>query len=64
MASTPIAPFLVAPKERMSTPAFHVISAGRAPSAATALAKREPSMCSFRPAARHAAPMAAVSATE
>ena len=53
-------PFLVPPNESMSTPAFQVISAGDTPSAATALAKRAPSMCTARP---FCLPIAASAAT-
>ena len=51
-ASAPIAPFLVAPNDSTSTPRRQVTSAGRQPSAAMALAKRAPSMCTRRPYAR------------
>ena len=47
-ASAASAPFLVAPKERTSTPAFQLASAGVQPSRATALAKRAPSMWTHR----------------
>ena len=52
MASAMTPPFLVTPNDRMSTPDFQVTSAGLQPSRATALAKRAPSMCTFRPCAR------------
>jgi hypothetical protein len=51
-ASAPMAPFLVAPKESTSTPRRQVASAGAQPSAAIALAKRAPSMCTRRPYSR------------
>jgi hypothetical protein len=44
-ASAAIAPPLVAPKDRMSTPARQLISAAEALSRTSALAKRAPSMC-------------------
>ncbi len=47
--SAPSAPFLVAPRLSTSTPAFHESSAGEQPTNDSALAKRAPSMCSFRP---------------
>ena len=60
-ASTPISPFLVPPKLSTSTPARQLSSAGVQPSAATALAKRAPSMCTGTPAARASAARAATS---
>jgi hypothetical protein len=48
-ASAARAPFLVAPRLSTSTPAFHESSAGAQPTKDSALAKRAPSMCSFRP---------------
>src|SRR6266567_3021927 len=56
-ASAVSAPFLVAPKESTSTPAFQVASAGVQPSRATALARRAPSMCTHRRRARVASTM-------
>ena len=44
-ASAASAPFLVAPSESTSMPAFQVASAGLHPSRAMALASRAPSMC-------------------
>ena len=62
-ASALIAPFLVAPSDSTSTPARQVSSAGVQPRAATALAKRAPSMCTCRPwrwATAHSAVISAV----
>jgi hypothetical protein len=42
-------PFFVPPKHSTSTPACQVISFGATPSAATALAKRAPSIWIFSP---------------
>ncbi len=50
MASAHQQPFFVAPKERISTPRFQVISAGVVSSAVSALAKRAPSICNGTPA--------------
>ena len=52
MASAIRPPFLVAPKERMSTPRFQVISAGLQPSDTSALTKRAPSMWKAMPCSR------------
>src|SRR3546814_20795512 len=49
IASAVIAPFLVKPNDRASTPARQLTSAGAQPRKAKALAKRAPSMCSFIP---------------
>jgi hypothetical protein len=62
-ASAVSAPFLVAPKESRSTPAFHVASAGVQPRRATALARRAPSMCIHRRRARAASAMPRTSAS-
>ena len=56
-------PFLVPPKLMMSMPAFQVSSAGLAPVAATALAKRAPSMCTAMPRARASDASARTSST-
>jgi hypothetical protein len=61
-ASAVSAPFLVAPKESTSTPAFQVASAGVPPRRATALARRAPSMCTHRRRARATSTMARTSA--
>ena len=42
-------PFLLAPKDSISTPAFQVTSAGWQSRLATALANRAPSMCVAMP---------------
>jgi hypothetical protein len=47
----------------MSTPAFHVASAGVQPSRATALARRAPSMCTRRRRARATSTIARTSAS-
>src|SRR6266853_5225512 len=62
-ASAVSAPFLVAPNDRMSTPAFHVASAGVEPSRATALARRAPSRCTQRRRARATSTIARTSAS-
>ena len=49
-ASQASAPFLVAPSDSASTPARQVSAAGAAPVAASALAKRAPSICTPIPA--------------
>ena len=58
------APALVAPKESTSTPHFQVASAGEQPRCAMALAKRAPSMCSFRPRRWASSPIAVSSDRE
>ena len=57
-------PFLVPPKQRTSTPARQVMSAGCTPSAATALAKRAPSICTFRSCCRARVARSRTSSTE
>ncbi|MCY1180150.1 hypothetical protein D9M73_205800 [compost metagenome] len=61
IASAASTPFLVAPNDRASTPAFHVISAGEQPSDTRALAKRDPSICNPREEDLQTSPMAAIS---
>ena len=57
-------PFLVPPKHSTSTPAFQVMSAAVQPKWATALAKRAPSMCIFKPLRLATSDKALTSSTE
>src|SRR3546814_5546453 len=61
IASAVIAPFLVKPNDRASTPARQLTSAGAQPRKAKALAKRAPSMCSFIPPALATSAIAPIS---
>ncbi|MBX9455640.1 MAG: hypothetical protein KL863_06190 [Rhizobium sp.] len=63
IASAHQQPFFVPPSERMSIPAFQVISAGVTPRAAIALEKRAPSMWTLRPAEWATDESAAISST-